>query len=199
MTEVNSKTASSILALLQDGLIIGNINGSDHLILTARDSGTVDAGLVLDLSDYIDRLEDLEPDYATNDGVWIYIGSGLLGAPNFASGISNWGAGYQEARYQKDRGIVRFAGLVKLSVTTATQTLFTLPTAYRPTSSLIFPSVANTVSGPASTGTAHTHTTLASGCRLQVNSDGTVVAYSGSGLFASSSYVSLDSVLYGLD
>lgn len=199
MTEVNSKTNAAILALLEDDLYFAALDGSDHLIFTARDLSTIDAGLVLDLSDFMARLEDLEPDTATNDDIWIYVGSGILGAPSFASGISNWGAGYQEVGYYKYRGVARLAGLAKLTVTTATQTLFTLPAAYRPTSSLIFPALANTVSGPASTGTAHTHNTYAAGARLQVNADGTVVAYSGSGLFASGSFVSLDHVIYGLD
>lgn len=194
MTEVNSLSSSVIIPLLDDAIIDGSVDGSEHLILKTRDATNIDAGEILDISALITRLEAIEPNFDTPDfdDQWFDVSS-------FAGGVTNWGSGYENARYWKKGDIARLSGLVKLPATTSTQTLFTLPSLYRPTSSLIFPMMANMHSGAASTGTAHTHQNYYNGGRLQINSDGTVVAYSGSGLFNADSYVSLDCAIWGLD
>jgi len=80
---------------------------------------------------------------------------------------------YGDAGYYKDEsGIVRLKGLIKSG--TIGQTAFTLPIGYRPDTTLIF---------SVSSGGAY--------ATLRVNSDGTVVPYTGA-----NTYFSLDGVSF---
>lgn len=60
-------------------------------------------------------------------------------APHFGAGISNYGGGYQTARFRRQGNRVFLEGLLKLT-TLESQTLATLPVGYRPNAQRIFTS-----------------------------------------------------------
>ncbi|AKY03706.1 hypothetical protein AVT26_gp24 [Streptomyces phage Lannister] len=87
---------------------------------------------------------------------------------------THFGSGYPEVAYRKDGIVVRLRGLAKAPATTSASELFVLPEGFRPTGIGIFNANGNFTSGPASTGTAHTHTMPSSAGRIQVYTTGAV-------------------------
>lgn len=103
------------------------------------------------------------PEADPDDEAWV--------APTLTNSWVNFGGGYENAGYYKDRhGIVHLRGLVK-SGTTATA-IFTLPTGYRPATYKIF---------PAASGTGY--------ARLDVQTSGVVMMVAGSNAYLSLSNV----------
>ena len=101
----------------------------------------------------------------TPDGVatWREIGGG--GEPAFENNWVNFGAAHNTAAFYKDAcGIVHIKGLVKDG--TIGQTIFTLPVGYRPRGSEVVSSLSNAAIG-----------------RLDITSDGTVVAVAGNNAY----------------
>lgn len=100
---------------------------------------------------------------------------------SYANSWANYGAPYQIGQYRKVGDEVQLRGLIRNG--TVNTTMFTLPTGFRPPDYLIFPGVsagpATYATGAASTGTAHTHSQVTPpniAVRVNVNTDGTVVA-----------------------
>jgi hypothetical protein len=78
------------------------------------------------------------------DAGWTYVGTG--GAPGFGSGWSNAGSGNADLAYRMvgaPHNCVLILGYVTNGTAANTASIFTLPTAYRPASQQIFPSVEN--------------------------------------------------------
>lgn len=129
----------------------------------------------------------------TGDAVWHVIGA--VGEPAFGSGVSALGGAYITPRFRRDAGVVRLEGLFSANGLASTSTLFTLPAGYRPSASLIQNVNANIVSGPASTGTAHTHTLSSVPARVEISAAGNV-SYVGPGALQASSHLSISGVTF---
>ena len=93
-----------------------------------------------------------------------YFKDPVLTAPTFSANWSNVGGAYQTAQYYIDsNGIVHLEGSIKkASAGVAGETIFTLPTGYRPSAQLSFPVDANGAYG-----------------KIDVKADGTVVYQAG--------------------
>lgn len=196
MAHIRSYTASHIEALLDTNIVDGDIPDAlaPNLDLEQRDGTPIDGGLIYDPSSLDDRLTALEPD--AGDGIWHYVGSGG-GEPAFVNG-SNLGGIYRTTRFRRDRKMVRIEGLVVLTLTTASQIIFTLPVGYRPSYRHIVNVNANMITGPASAGTAHTHTLSSRDFRVSIDQAGNVQT-AGPGAFQASSHVSLCGIKFFVD
>ena len=94
-----------------------------------------------------------------------YFKDPILTAPTLSANWSNVGGAYQTARYYKDPtgGIVYLEGSIKkASAGVAGETIFTLPSDYRPLAQLSFPVDANGTYG-----------------KIDVKTDGTVIYQAG--------------------
>lgn len=197
MSSIESMDDDYILSLLNDGVVNITIDVSGNLILTLRNSTVINTGQVVDLAALNARLVALEPD--AGDGVWMYVGGG--GAqPPFGSGISNFGAAWQPVRFRRDKKVVRLDGLAKITLTTSPQTVFTLPSGFRPTKGRI---VLNTnVNSKSSTenGVVPTHTQDLGGvgARVDVLTNGQVVAFAPN-LFITNSHLSFGGLIFRTD
>lgn len=128
------------------------------------------------------------PSPATNDntdGTWI--------APTLANGWINYGSGFSDAKYMRKNGIVYLKGLIKSGTVGTATPFFTLPVGYRPADQKLFAALnGGVVSGAASAGTAHTHTTANTAARVNVMPSGQVnLEGTGTNVF-----VSLDGISY---
>lgn len=106
---------------------------------------------------------------ASNDSGWINV--------EYAADWDDYGSSYQAGQYRKVGTDVRLRGLIKSAVIrSAASTMFILPVGFRPTVTEIFNGTASVsmISGAASTGTAHTHT---SGYQVPIRVD--VISSSG--------------------
>jgi hypothetical protein len=116
----------------------------------------------------------------TQDSGWFSVGVG--GNPAFQNSWGNFGSGWQVAQYRKVGTQVFLRGLVTGGASSTA--IFTLPTGYRPASNTMVPAVSQGVpivgtSGPASAGTAHTHSvgsfgTQNQGIRMDILTTGAV-------------------------
>ena len=95
-------------------------------------------------------------------------------APTFGTNWGNFGSSYTTAGYYRDGdGIVHLKGLVTGGSYSDTETLFTLPTGFRPGRRYLFSVISNNAHG-----------------RLDITSDGRVIPYIGS------SWISLDGISF---
>ena len=116
------------------------------------------------------------------DNTWI--------APTLGNSWANFGGGFANAAYKRVGRTVKLRGLIKSGLDNVA--IFTLPAGYRPPAHEGFAClVSDVTSGPASTGTAHTHTLGPRGVNVQVLSDGTVKK---ADALASNVYVSLSGI-----
>lgn len=102
-------------------------------------------------------------------------------APTLQNSWANYGAPYQLAQYRKVGDEVQMRGLVRLG--TVGSVICTLPVGFRPPAALLLAGTQSLpeswVSGAASAGTAHTHTTALQianlALRLDVLTDGRII------------------------
>jgi hypothetical protein len=122
----------------------------------------------------------------------------VLGGVGFLNSWVNYGSTYAGAQFRLVGDVVQLRGLIKSGTVNANA--FILPVGYRPPYEHIFAAVSAAlpawVSGAASAGTAHTHSSTTPGAvagRLNVSPSGAVVpSVIGNG------YVSLDNVQFSI-
>jgi hypothetical protein len=128
-----------------------------------------------------------------SDTGWIVVGSGGS-APAFANGWGNFGSIYGNTAFRLKNGVVYLRGLMSLG--TASLPAFTLPVGFRPSTRNIWAVHANPVTGPASTGTAHTHTLSNMAARCDVSELGDVVPTQSSGAWQASTGFSVANISF---
>lgn len=120
------------------------------------------------------------------EGVWI--------TPTLTGSWVYYGSPFAVPQYMRKNGIVYLKGLVKNG--TLASAMFTLPAGYRPAEQRIFSGVTSSMATGATvpvTLPAHTHTTLATTCRIDVTTAGVVGAAAAN---ASNSFISLDGICF---
>jgi len=112
------------------------------------------------------------------------------------------GGGFSPTAYRRFGKQVFMRGLLRGGVVGSPA--FTLPAGFRPATNLLLNGVLNSFtrpSGPASTGTAHTHTITMTdvACRINVMSSGDVYIHVPSGVTLNNGYFSLDGLMFFTD
>lgn len=130
-----------------------------------------------------------------------YVGDDWVNV-TFQNSWTDYGSPYQTVQYRREGRKVILRGLAKSG--TMGLPMFTLPTDCRPVNNHLYDGVMNLstrTSGAASTGTAHTHSTTVADAsfRLNIGSDGTVVAAIPAGSTQANGYVSLSGIEIWLD
>lgn len=119
---------------------VTTFNQSDGILLQ------INNGFDTNLSEYAFRIG-----YRTTNAwsAWTYIGAPSASiAPTLLNSWVNYSAAHRPAGFYKDSsGLVRIEGLIKSGTATPGTTIFTLPSGYRPSKDIYFPTASNGAHG----------------------------------------------------
>lgn len=208
------KTVASDIVTVRTGTVVSNYAAMSSTVVTLDNDpdqtqvqalalgGPLPSGTRVMMIAYPPRGLAIVGTMTSLDTGWVEV----LGGIGFQNSWVNFGGGFTTAQYRKIGTEVFVRGLVK-SGSISGAAIFTLPAGYRPLASLMFAEAAASlgvsggVTGPASAGTAHTHTpgTLTSssaGVRIDVASTG-VIAVADSNV--GNGFVSLSGISFFTD
>ena len=145
-------------------------------------------------------------EYTTNGSTWnVLVTSEYLTAQDtgwtpitFTSNWKSYGGSFATCEVRRIGSVVYMKGLASNTASAGTGSVIgTIPAQFRPLGTRLIPQVpgaSTLISGPASTGTAHTHgiTTSGTSMRVTVNAVTGGIVYDGPAILSGSSYVGLE-------